>query len=80
MIAYPTEAVRGTMERWFGLFPGLLGQIKTYDSWRTCKIKIGDEGTKLEIDKETGYVMEFQLDRAYRELLVCLLGKPLRVS
>ncbi|UED75802.1 YcdB/YcdC domain-containing protein [Brevibacillus sp. DP1.3A] len=74
MIAYPTEAVRGTMERWFGLFPGLREispvQIRTDDAWRTCEIKIGHDRTELEIDKETGYVMEFDLDRTYEESIV----------
>ncbi|MGG4440521.1 YcdB/YcdC domain-containing protein [Brevibacillus fortis] len=73
MITYPTEAVRETMERWFGFFPGLREissvHIRTDDAWRTCEIKVGDDGAELEIDKETGYVMEFDLDRTYRESL-----------
>ncbi|GED59405.1 YcdB/YcdC domain-containing protein [Brevibacillus formosus] len=71
MNIYPTEPVRETMERWFGLFLELSEmyhlQIETYDKWRTCEIKVGHDDTELEIDKETGYVMEFDLDRTYQE-------------
>ncbi|MED1945866.1 MULTISPECIES: YcdB/YcdC domain-containing protein [Brevibacillus] len=71
MNIYPTEAVRETMERWFGLFPDMLElsqqRIKTRDNWRTWEIKLGHDDTELEIDKETGYVMEFDLDRTYQE-------------
>ncbi len=79
MITYPTEAVRETMERWFGLFPELREmahlQIEMYDKWRTWEIKVGHDDTELEIDKETGYVTEFHMDSTYRESLAS--GEPL---
>ncbi|CAI8918585.1 PepSY domain-containing protein [Brevibacillus sp. IT-7CA2] len=79
MITYPTEAVRETMEKWFATFPGLREmshlKIRTCDKWRVCEIRVGHNRTELEIDKETGYVMDFDLDEKDREWLPS--GEPM---
>lgn len=79
MVTYPTEAVRETMERCFAMFPGMLElsqqRIKTRDKWRTWEIRVGHNHTELEIDKETGYVTDFDLDKKDREWLPS--GEPI---
>lgn len=72
MITYPTEAVRETMERWFGLFPVLREtrlQITTYDEWEVCELEVGHYGTRLEIHKATGYVTTFRLEKEDQKAL-----------
>lgn len=72
METYPTEAVRETMEKWFGFFPDLREtrlQVRTYDEWEFCELEVGHYGSSLEIHKATGYVTNFRLEKEDQKAL-----------